>query len=593
MRPPRVRLTYGVSTGGAVEQRELPFLIGVLANLSGDRPDGAAQPPLAQRPMIDIDRDSFDAVMAQIAPRVALTAARLADPELAALLGDDTELTLPAIAAFEPMAIVHALPSLRQRHGWRTQLRTLQARAEADDGLDATLGAWVAALARGEPAEPSVMQNVSIDPAVQTFAARWIPELVAAGAPGPFVVLDGLVARIDTQLSAALSGVMHGARFRQLEASWRGLYQLVMNTETGPLLMLRVLDATRDELHDDLAHAAGIDQGTLFKRLYAAACGTFGGIPYSLLVGDYAIGHGPDDLDFVSRMAEVAAAMHAPFIAQASAAMFGLERFDAPGQPDLAASAGGPDAPSWRAFRDTDAARYVALALPRVLMRLPYGAPGQPDTIACEGMLFDEHADAGPLWGNPAYLLAGRITHAFALYGWPAAIFGADGGGRVDGLPGAAASPPRSTEAAIDLHAAHALAGLGFVPLARMAGGGRFAFVGVPAGHAHGAATLPRLLAASRFALYVKVIVRAMIGSFMTRANLEQELDTWLAGYVLLDDTAAPAINASFPLRAAHAAVTELPGAPGAYRVTLFLQPHFQLESLTASIRLVVDLPGG
>lgn len=590
MRPPRVRIAYDVETGGAVEQRELPFVVAVLADLSGDRPDGAAPPPLAQRPIAGIDRDSFDAVMAQIAPRVALAAAKRANPELAALLGDDAELTLPAIGAFEPMAIVQALPALRQRYAVRTQLRTLQARAERDEALGAALDAWAASLSGSAPVASASASGMQIDPAVQAFAAQWIPDLAAGGARGALAVIDALVGRIDAQLSDALSGVMHGERFRQLEAAWRGLHHLVTHTETGPMLTLQVLDATRDELHDDIANAAGIDQGALFKRLDEAGYGTFGGTPYSLLVGDYAISRTPRDLDFVSKMAALAVALQAPFIAQATAALVGLDRPGTIGQQDVAASAGGPDALPWQTFRESDNARYVALALPRVLLRLPYGPPDRPGTVACDGLTFDERAEAGPLWGNPAYLLAGRITQAFGMYGWPAAILGVDGGGRVEGLP-VTAAPPRSTETALDAHQAGTLAALGFIPLAHDTGKGEAAFVGGRAGLAHGATALPALLAASRFAHYIQVIVRGKIGSFTTRAGLESALNAWLSNYVLLDDTATQAVNASFPLRASNVVVSEAPGTPGAYRATLFLKPHFQLAELAASIRLVVELP--
>ncbi len=703
VRPPRVRITYDVETGGAIEKKELPFIVGILADLKGDRPTDYVPVPLKQRSMVDIDRDNFNNVMEQILPRVTFTAAKLADAELKSLLGDDSELTFKTIDAFEPMPIVKALPSLSKLYDSRTQIRDLQARAETNDALSSALDAMIDKLSQGtapaptpaptptpaadpaKPADPAApadpakpadpapaapatpaapalsadavtaaqtaaaavpgVQADQIKPLVQTFADQLNQYFVATDADattqintarkrGAIAVIDALVALIDEKLSIALSGIMHCDSFKKMEATWRGLQYLVMNTETSTMLKLRVFNATKAELRQDMMKAVEFDQSALFKMIYEAEYGTFGGNPYSLLVGDYAVDHTPDDIDFISKMSEVAAAAHAPFIAQASPALFGLDGFDKLDKPrDLAKIFEGQDALQWQAFRETEDARYVTLVLPRALLRLPYGSPDKRNTVPCDGINFDERvgtgdetaviSDAGDvvsypdpapdhfLWGNPAYLLAQRITNAFSLYSWTAAIRGVEGGGLVENLPSYTYTSAHGstellcpTEVSITDRREKELNDLGFISLCHQKGTGQAAFFGgqttnLPKkyfsdsanANARISAMLPYMLAASRFAHYIKVIMREKIGSFMTRGNVEDFLNAWISNYVLLDDNAPQDAKAGYPLREARVVVTEVPGEPGVYRATVFLKPHFQLEELTTSIRLVANLP--
>jgi type VI secretion system protein ImpC len=429
---------------------------------------------------------------------------------------------------------------------------------------------------------------------------------------------------------------MHCDGFKKMESTWRGLQYLVMNTETSTMLKLKVFNATKDELRKDMLKAVEFDQSRLFKLIYEAEYGTYGGHPYSMLVGDYAIGDSGDDMDFLGKMAEVAAAAHAPFIAQASEELFQLSGFDKLDKPrDLKKIFDSDKLAGWRAFRDMEDARYVTLALPRALLRLPYGSPTKRNTTPCEGINFDEQvtsvADnvgrldpvsnevfsyADPvtenfLWGNPAYLLAERITNAFALYSWTAAIRGVEGGGLVEGLPSYTYSSSSGstelfcpTEISITDRREKELNDLGFISLCHCKGTNKAAFFGgqttnlpkkyfsdAANANAKISAMLPYMLAASRFAHYIKVIMRDKLGSFLTRGNVESYLNSWIANYVLLDDNASQDMKACFPLREANVVVTDIPGEPGAYRATVFLKPHFQLEELTTSIRLVANLP--
>ncbi|HSU13840.1 type VI secretion system contractile sheath large subunit [Longimicrobium sp.] len=420
------------------------------------------------------------------------------------------------------------------------------------------------------------------------------------------------IAEIDETIGAQLNAILHDAQFQKLEATWRGMFYLVMGTDTGTQLKLRVLNATRDELQKDLDKAVEFDQSNLFKKIYEEEYGTFGGNPYSVLLGDFEFGRHPQDVAFLNKVSEVAAAAHAPFIAGASARLFDMDSFTELAVPrDLAKLFESTELVGWRSFRDTEDSRYVTLVLPHILLRLPYG----PDTLPVDGLNFREDVDGRDhgkyLWGNAAWALGLRITTAFAQYGWTAAIRGVEGGGVVEGLPAHTFRTDEGdvalkcpTEIAITDRREKELSDLGFISLCHCKGTDYAAFFGGATtqkpkaystnqanANARLSATLPYLMAASRFAHYLKVMMRDKIGSFSSKSSISKYLNDWIAEYVLLNDDAPQSAKARFPLREARVDVTEIPGKPGAYNATVFLRPHFQLEELTASIRLVAELP--
>lgn len=421
------------------------------------------------------------------------------------------------------------------------------------------------------------------------------------------------IAQIDQTITDHLNEIMHRPEFQQLEATWRGLHYLVMNTETGTSLKLRLLNAKKDEVLKDLKKAVEFDQSVQFKQLYEEEYGTFGGHPYSVLIGDYEFRRHPDDFEFLEKMAGVAAAAHAPFIAAAHPSLFDMDNFGELGKPrDLSKIFESAELIKWRSFRESDDSRYVALTLPHILMRLPYGEKTSP----VEGFDFEEDMGGDDphkryLWGNPAYALGARITNAFAQYKWTAAIRGVEGGGIVEGLPAHTFRTDEGevalkcpTEIAITDRREKELNDLGFISLVHCKNTDKAAFFGGQTAqkpkvynkpdataNARISSQLPYILAASRFAHYIKAIMRDKVGSFMTRENVEKYLNTWIANYVLLNDNASQASKASYPLREARVDVFDIPGKPGSYRATVFLRPHFQLEELTASIRLVAELP--
>jgi type VI secretion system protein ImpC len=435
-----------------------------------------------------------------------------------------------------------------------------------------------------------------------------------AAKPGADAVarIQQRINEIDELIGKQLDEILHHPDFQGLEATWRGLRYLVMKTETGEMLKLRVMHASKADLHDDLDKAVEFDQSGLFKKVYEEEYGTFGGKPYSVLIGDYYFGRISPDIGLLQQLSGVAAAAHSPFIAAADPTMFDMDSFTDLGKPrDLQKIFESLDMIQWRSFRDSEDSRYVALTLPHILLRAPYHHVNNP----VDGLNYDEGVDGRDakkyLWGNAAWAIAERITHAFSLYKWCAAIRGVEGGGLVQGLPVHIFKTDEGdktlkcpTEVAITDRREKELNDLGFISLVHCKDTDYAAFFGghttnkpilydldLANANARLSAMLPYLLAASRFAHYIKSIMRDKIGSFMTRGNVEEYLNRWISNYVLLNDGAPQNVKAQYPLREARVDVVEVRGKPGSYKATVFLKPHFQLEELTASIRLVADLP--
>jgi type VI secretion system protein ImpC len=425
-------------------------------------------------------------------------------------------------------------------------------------------------------------------------------------------MINARVAQIDHLLSIQLNEILHHPQLQKLESSWRGLKYLISQSETSTMLKIRVMNVSKKELLRDLQRAPEFDQSALFKKVYEEEFGVFGGDPFAALVGDYEFSKSPEDLELLEKVAQVAAAAHAPFLTAASSQLLNMESFAQLDQPrDVARIFDTTEYAKWKSFRQSDDSRYVGLCVPHVLMRLPYGR----DTVPVDAFTYEEGVDGTDhtkyLWGNAAYAMGARLTNAFALYGWCAAIRGVEGGGLVEGLPAHTFRTDEGdvalkcpTEIAITDRREKELADQGLIPLVHCKGTDKAAFFSVQSANkpklydsdaananARLSAQLPYIMATCRFAHYLKAMMRDKIGSFTSRDEIQMFLNRWIAQYVTSDDTATQATKAKYPLREARIDVEEVKGKPGVYRAVAFLRPHFQLDELTVSLRLVATLP--
>jgi type VI secretion system protein ImpC len=425
-------------------------------------------------------------------------------------------------------------------------------------------------------------------------------------------MINARIAELDRLISLQLNEIMHHEDFQKLESSWRGLNYLVQQSETSDNLKIKVMNITKKELLKDMEKAAEFDQSNLFKKVYEEEFGMFGGHSYGVMIGDYEFGFNPQDMALLEKISEVAAAAHAPFISAAAPKMFNWETFTELGGPrDLSKIFTAAEYVKWKSFRKSEDSRYVGLTLPHILMRLPYGS----ETIPVEQFSFEEDVDGTDhqkyLWGNAAYALGTRLTDAFAKYGWCAAIRGVEGGGLVHGLPTHTFKTDEGevalkcpTEIAITDRREKELADMGFIPLVHCKGTDYAAFFSTQStnqpkqydsdlanANARLSSQLQYIMAVSRFAHYLKSMMRDKIGSFLSCEQAEKFLNNWVSNYVVLDDNAGQEIKARYPLREARIEVSEIPGKTGAYKAVAFLRPHYQLDELTVSLRLVAELP--
>ena len=429
--------------------------------------------------------------------------------------------------------------------------------------------------------------------------------------------IESMIAEIDNKLSAQVNEILHDPEFQQLEGSWRGLHYLVNNTETDEMLKIRVMNISKADLGKTLKRYKGAawDQSPLFKRIYEEEFGQFGGEPFGCLVGDYYFDHSPMDVELLGEMGKVASSAFAPFIAAADPGLMQMNSWQELSNPrDITKIFTTPEYAGWRSLRESEDSRFIGLAMPRFLARLPYGSKTSP----VEEFNFEEetgNADHNKYtWANSAYAMAVNINRAFKLYGWCARIRGVESGGAVEGLPthtfptddgGVDMKCP--TEIAITDRREAELAKNGFMPLLHRKNSDVAAFIGAqslnkpaeyddPDATANAAlsARLQYMFACARFSHFLKCMVRDKVGSFRERADMEKWLNGWIMNYVDGDPANSSEVTkAQKPLAAAEVVVEEIPGAPGYYSSRFYLRPHYQLEGLTVSLRLVSKLPSG
>ena len=426
--------------------------------------------------------------------------------------------------------------------------------------------------------------------------------------------INATIKAIDEKLSTQLSAILHHPDFQKLEGTWRGLNYLVMNSETSANLKLKVLNVSKRELFVDVDKAVEFDQSQIFKKLYENEFGTPGGEPYGALIGDYEFTNHPEDIDLLGKMGNVAAAAFCPFVSAANPTLFGFDNWQELTKPrDLEKIFQAIEYTKWKSFRDSEDSRFVSLVMPRVLARMPYGA----DTKPIEEFGFEEVDSTKPVphenfsWMNAAYVMGTKMTDAFAKYGFCTAIRGAEGGGKVEGLPAFIFTSDDGdkdlkcpTEIGITDRREAELSKLGFLPLCHYKNTDYAVFFGGqttqkpkkydrPEATANAAisARLPYIMATARFAHYLKVMARDWIGSFKEAADVESELNRWIKNYVNSSETGGQEIRSKYPLREAKVVVQEIPGQPGSYNAIAWMRPWLQFEELTTSMRMVARIP--
>ncbi|ARP85563.1 type VI secretion system contractile sheath large subunit [Bordetella genomosp. 9] len=493
------------------------------------------------------------------------------------------------------------------------------AAAEAEAGsaapaAEAALDNDFAALLRKEFKPKTQEAERAVEASVRTLAEHALAD-AAVVSDDVIATVQSMIAEIDRKLTEQINLILHNEAFQKLEGAWRGLHYLVSNSETDEQLKVRVMNISKADLYRTLKKYKGAawDQSPLFKKLYEEEYGQFGGEPYGALVGDYYFDNSGPDVDLLAQLAKICAAAHMPFIASASPAVMLMESWAELANPrDITKLFQTPEHAAWRALRESEDSRYIGLTLPRFLARAPYGARSNP----VDDFDFEEDTAEGDssryVWANAAYAMAVNINRSFKTYGWCSRIRGVESGGAVEELPvhvfptdegGLETKCP--TEVAISDRREAELSRNGFLPLVHMKNSGTAAFIGAQSLHkpaeyddpvatanAALAARLPYLFACNRFAHYLKCIVRDKIGSFKSRDEMEMWLRRWIANYVDgMPAHSSDADKARKPLAEAAVVVEEVEGSPGYYTSRFYLRPHYQLEGLTVSLRLVSKLP--
>jgi type VI secretion system protein ImpC len=641
IRKPRVRIVYEVRFGESGPRRELPFVIGVLADLCGqERPAGS----IRDRSFLTIDRDNFDAIMARIEPRVSFTVTNCTEENGAPL---QVELVFRSMADFGPENVVRRLVPLASLLDTRERLRDLAVKCEAHAELETTLRSILvdprlrsdlieqldrAELTAGSAdhrdapvADPAGLLDRALEDPRPEAAAKAAADLRTAlkeliGGCGEFPLdrdvtshLQERIAQIDAAVSAPVSEILQHPQFQQLERTWRGLHYLVYNSETSALLKIKVLNVSKRALFEDLAGAVEVDSSLLFAKVAAHEIAVPEGEPFAALIGDYAFTSAPEDIDLLSRMSRVAAAGFCPFISAASPGFFGFADWQELARPmELDKRFVLPEFNPWRELRDSEDSRFVCLTMPRVMARLPYGQMTNP----VAAFAYEEVDASRPVphdqfcWMNAAYVLGARMTAAFAETGSGTRIRGIEGGGKVDGLPvfvfrdeDGDSNLKSPTEVDIAARREYELGAFGFLPICHQKNTDYAVFFSSQTAHkprkydrpeatalAAVRARLPYIMATARFAHYLKAVVRDWAGGFKESSDLEDALNRWIKQYVHDSSEVDTRSHVRYPLREARVVFEEIPGQPGSGVAKCYLRPWLDSEELTAALCMPVPI---
>lgn len=425
--------------------------------------------------------------------------------------------------------------------------------------------------------------------------------------------VDDMIAELDRKLCAQVDAILHHDDFQRMESAWKSLKFLVDRTNFRENVKIQLLSVSKSKLQDDFEDAPEITKSGLYKTLYTAEYGQFGGQPFGAVIANYEFGPGSQDIKLLQSVASVSAMGHAPFIASAGAGFFGVDSFEQlPNLKDLSSIFEGPQFAKWNAFRESEDARYVGLTLPHFLLRLPYGA----ETVPVKKFNYKEDVSTGGadfLWGNAAFAFATRLTDSFADYRWCANVIGPQGGGTVSDLPiytyesMGEMQNKIPAEVLISERREFELAEQGFIALTMRKNSDNAAFFsansvqkpkffgnskeGKEAELNYKLSTqLPYMFVVNRLAHYIKVIQRENIGTWKERGDLEKELNIWIRQYVADMDNPAEGVRSRRPLRQAEITVSDVEGDPGWYRVDLKVRPHFKYMGASFTLSLVGKL---
>lgn len=426
-------------------------------------------------------------------------------------------------------------------------------------------------------------------------------------------VVDQMIAGLDKKLSLQVDAILHTPEVQKIESAWRSLKFLVDRTDFRENIKIELLNVSKEDLLEDFEDAPEIPKSGLYKTVYTAEYGQFGGQPYAAMIGNYEFGPGPQDMKLLQNVASVAAMAHAPFISAAGPEFFGLDDFNGlPQLKDLKSTFEGPQYAKWQSFRESEDSRYVSLTLPRFILRLPYGEDTKPvKAFNYEEDVSGSHEDY--LWGNTAFTFASNITKSFAQYRWCANIIGPQGGGAVDDLElhqfaaMGAVQTKIPTEVLLSERREFELAEEGFMGLTMRKGSDNAAFFsansvqkpknfgtskeGKAAELNYKLGTqLPYMFIINRLAHYLKVIQRENIGTWKSKADLDSELNKWIGQYVSEMENPGPGVRSRRPLREAKVTVEDVEGEPGWYKVGLQVRPHFKYMGAFFTLSLVGKL---
>lgn len=593
MRPPRVQITYDIEVGDALQKRELPFVIGIIAHSAGDHALG----PLHERRFITIDGDNFDAVMFRLCPTLNIQ-----------FRGETLELKFEEFASLHPDHIIKKIPPLQAQLDQRIALTDLVGKLDGNIALDNALMEMIAEsedLTKVKACIPGNSERNDI--LMATFKEKVGDK---KDIPNIYQYIIEQISILDHSISEGMTEVLHTPAFQALESRWRGLHYLISNTPSSQQLKLRVLSASRSELENDLYKSASFDLSNLFKKVYEEEYRTSRGIPYSCLVLDMYFCRNNADIDLLTKLSEIASAAHVPLLTGTASHMFGVDSFrEMTNINDLIKLFESSEAVRFNGLRELEESRYLTMVMARSFGRAPYHVLDNP----IESFRFTETAvsDADFCWINSAYCVAELITNAYSSYGWITTIRGFESGGLIGNLPVYNFHTDQGdiimqcpTEIAITDRKERELSDLGFMPLCHIKHTNQSVLFGAQTvqkpqlsstseatANAKLSACLPYIMNASRFVHYLKVMIREKIGSSMSADDVERFLQNWLADYILLSTNPSAEAKARIPLREGKVIVEDNESDPGMYKVTVYLVQYSQIEGTCVSVRTVMKVP--